>query len=82
MAKAKQEMDQFEAFRLKVIENELIARFNKSEYDKMYYYMEAKRISPEFLEIARKDEEEKQAMYADVENQIKEQVEAQNAETA
>jgi len=71
---------EFDQFRAKVLENELIARFNKSEYDKMYYYLEAKKISVEFLKEAKEDEQEREDLQSSVEKQIKAQVETQNAE--
>ena len=76
-----EKLSELEGFRFKVQENELIARYNKSEYDKMYYYLEAKRISAEFLASAGEDEKEREAMYSNAVSQIEEQVVAQNEQT-
>lgn len=51
----KQEKLEMEAFREDVMNKELIARANKAEYERMFYYVGAHEISEKYLELYSKD---------------------------
>jgi len=43
--------EQLENFRLQVVEDELYARLNKAAYERMYYHIEAYKLSEEYSKV-------------------------------
>ena len=62
--KTEQELKKLEqeSFRLFVVERELNARANKAEFERMYYYLEARKIEPEYDKQVREDFEKRQEL--------------------
>ena len=69
---------EIEQFREDVLEAELTARHNKAEFEKMHYYLEAKKIAPEFIEELNKDREQKEKQQEEMFEMMKKQIEEQN----
>lgn len=76
--KAVSPVDQLKA---DVLVSELRARYNKSQFEYMYYFVEADKLQPLFMETLAKKEQERLEAEKEVMTQIQSQVKEQNIES-
>lgn len=59
----------------------LRAEYNKAQFDYMYYFLEADRIQPEFMELLAKKEAERVEAEKELLAQVQKQVDEQNSDS-